>query len=271
MKGPEAVITSAARDLLFDVIRDLRVGARGLLRTPVVTAAAVLSIGLGIAATTSVFSIVDAALFRPPPLEAPDRLAGVYITRQHPNQPMGRERWSWPRFLLLEQLNTSFERVASFTASTLAITSEDAEPINAEVVSSAYFPLLRIRAIAGRTFTSAEDDASAEPVAVIGYDLWQRRYAGDRSVIGRTVSLNGVPLVIVGILPRGFVGLTGRAQLWVPPTLPPRAVYADYMRTNQNFISVIGRLRDGMTIERARGELATLGAEIHKQAPTSTS
>jgi putative ABC transport system permease protein len=136
------------------------------------------------------------------------------------------------------------------------------------VVSSSYFSLLRVRPIAGRTFTAGEENPSAPSVTVIGYDLWQRRYGGERSVVGRTIELNGVPLVVVGILPRGFVGLTGRAQVWVPPTLPPRASYRDYLTTNQNFISVVGRLRRGVTIERARTELAIVGQDIQRRAPS---
>src|SRR5678815_2016944 len=113
--------------MLDTIVRDLRFARRSLRRTPVLTAAAVLSIAVGIAATTSVFSIVDAALFRPPPLDHPEQLAAVFITRQHPNEPPGRERWSWPRYRVLAQLTTSFEHVASFSQSVLALTSDEPE------------------------------------------------------------------------------------------------------------------------------------------------
>jgi len=254
--------------VIDELVRDLRFGARSLARTPVVTIAALLSIALGIAATTSVFGIVDAALFRPPPFEQPNQLAAVYTTRQAPNAPVSRERWSWPRFRLLRDLNTSFEQVATFTVSVLAITSDEAEPVNAEVVSSAYLSLLRVPPIAGRAFAAEDDDVGAAPVALIGYDLWQRRYGGERSALGRTVSLNGVTVPIVGILPRGFVGLSGRGQVWVPPTLPPRASYRDYLTTNQNFISVVGRLKPNVSIDQARSELGTLGREIQRLQPS---
>jgi putative ABC transport system permease protein len=254
--------------MIEELLRDLRFGARSLARTPVVTIAALLSIALGIAATTSVFGVVDAALFRPPPFEQPGQLAALYVTRQEANAPVGRERWSYARYRLLRDLNTSFEEVATFTLSVLAITSDEAEPVNAEVVSSAYLSLLRIQPVAGRAFTAEDDDAAAPPVAMIGYDLWQRRYGGERSVLGRTVSLNGVAVPIVGILPRGFVGLTGRGQVWVSPTQPSRATYRDYLTTNQNFISVVGRLKPSVSIDRARSELATLGREIQRLQPS---
>jgi putative ABC transport system permease protein len=254
--------------VIDELVRDLRFGARSLARTPVVTLAALLSIALGVAATTAVFGIVDAALFRPPPFERPNQLAAVYTTRQASNAPVIRERWSWPRYRRLRDLNTSFEQVATFTVSVLAITSDEAEPVNAEVVSSAYLPLLRIQPIAGRAFTAEDDDVAAAPAALIGYDIWQRRYGGERSVLGRTVSLNGVAVPIVGVLPRGFVGLTGRGQVWVSPTLPSRASYRDYLTTNQNFISVVGRLKPNVSIDQARSELATLGREIQRVQPS---
>lgn len=257
--------------MLDTLLRDLRFARRSLRRTPVVSAAAVLSIAVGIAATTSVFSIVDAALFRPPPLDHPEQLAALFITRQPPNKPPERERWSWKRYQRLARLSTSFDQVATFSQSVLALTSDEPEPVTAEVVASSYLPLLRVQPIAGRAFTSADDEPGAPPVAILGYDLWQRRYGGDRSVIGRTVGVNGVTLTIIGILPRAFVGLTGRGQLWIPPSMPPRMSYADYLTTNQNFISVVGRLRPDVTIERARSELAILGPEIQRQAPSQTS
>lgn len=254
--------------MLDDLRRDLRFSARSLRRAPVFTIAAVLSIALGIAATTSVFSVVDAALFRPPPLDHPDELAILYTTRQSGSRPIDRERWSWPRYRALQKMATSFEQVATFTPSVQAITSGEPEPVTAEVVSSAYFSVLRLRPLIGRPFDAADDEAGAAPVALLGYDLWLQRYGGDQSVIGRTIALNGVTLNIVGVMPRGFVGLSGRARLIVPASAAPRISYADYLVTNQNFISVIGRLRPGVTIDRARIELERIGPAVEREAPS---
>ena len=258
--------------MLGSFLRDTRFAWRNLRRTPVVTAVAVLSIALGIAATTSVFSVVDAALFRPPPLSEPDRLAILLVTRQEPGAPLTMQRWSWPRSRLLRERNRSFERVASFSSSVLALTDDVPEPVTAEVVSSDYWPLLRIQPIDGRVFTPDEDEgAGAHPVALIGQDLLQRRFGGDRSLVGRMIRLNGISLRVVGIIPHGFNGLSGTAQLWVPATMAPRLSYGDYLVTNQNFISVAGRLRAGVTLEQARAELAVLGAEIDRAAPSQSS
>jgi predicted permease len=254
--------------MIDTMLRDIRFGARSLRRTPVLAGAALLSIALGIAATTAVFGIVDAALFRPPPLDHAEELAALYITRQAPHGPVERERWSWRRAQLLRQLSTSFENVATFTYSVLAITGDEPEPVNVEIVSHEYFPTLRVAPLFGHPFEAAEDQPDGASVVLLEYDLWQRRYAGDRAVIGRPISLNGVVATVIGVMPQGFVGLTGRAQAWAPPSFPPRTSYADYQKTNQNFISVVGRLRAGVTIDRARAELARVGREIQRQEPS---
>jgi predicted permease len=250
--------------------RDFRFGARSLRRTPVVAGAAILSIALGIAATTAVFGVVDAALFRPPPLDHAEELVALYITRQAPNRPPERERWSWRRASLLRQRSESFENVATFTWSVLAITGDEPEPVNLEIVSHEYFATLRVRPVVGRAFDAAEDEPASAPVVLLGYDLWQRRYGGERSVIGRTISVNDVVATVIGVMPPGFTGLSGRAQAWGPVSLPPRTTYADYLTTNQNFISVIGRLRPGVTVDRARDELARVGRDIQRESPSRT-
>jgi putative ABC transport system permease protein len=253
---------------LHDLSLDARRGLRSLRRSPIVTIAAVMSIGLGAAAATTVFSVVDAALFRPPPFERAGDLAILYMTSARASKPPTNLRWSWPRFRELATTQRSFDRVASVSATTAAFTSGEAEPVNGEMVSSDYFPLLAVRPVIGRVFDATNDDlATAQPVAVIGYDVWQRRFAGNENVVGQVVSVNGVALSVIGVLPSGFTGLTGRAEIWVPATIAPRVSYADYLVTNQNFITVVGRLRPGVRLERARAELEVLGKQIDRRAP----
>src|SRR5262249_28915473 len=185
-------------------------------RTPVVTTAAIFSMGLGAAAATTVFSVVDAALFRPPPFERASDLAVLFMTRARPGESARKERWSWPRFRALAASQRSFERVASSSGATVAFTSGSAEPVEGEFVSSDYFALLGVRPIAGRSFdASADDAATAQPVVLLGHDLWKSRFAGE-NVIGRSIALNGVELTVIGVLPAGFTGLSGRASLWTP-------------------------------------------------------
>ncbi len=251
--------------------RDVRFAARSLARTPLLSGAAVLSMAIGIAAATAVFSVVDAALFRPPPFADAGRLAIIYTTRQRGDAPAGRERWSWPRFRLLESAR-SFSAIASFTPSVLALTGDQSEPMNAEFVSSAYWNVVQIHPTMGSTFpASADAAAGAAPITILSDGLWRRRFGALPSAIGSRIAVNGVSLTVVGVAPAGFDGLTGRAQLWIPATMAPRLTYPDYLVTNQSFISVVGRLRDGVSLDAARHELVLLGAEIQRRSPLPTS
>lgn len=257
--------------MIDTIVCDVRFAARSLARTPILTGAALLSMSIGIAATTAVFSVVDAALFRPPPFPDANRLAIIYTTRQRGNAPAGKERWSWPRFRLLEGAR-SFTGVASFTPSVLALTGDRSEPANAEFVSSAYWRVVRVNPAIGSVFgEDADVAAGVAPVAILSDALWRRRFGGSPSIVGSTIAVNGVLLTVIGVAPAGFDGLTGRAQLWIPATMAPRLTYPDYLVTNQNFISVVGRLRDGVSLDAARQELAFVGAEIQRRIPVPTS
>jgi predicted permease len=252
--------------------RDLRFAVRSLTRTPIVTAAAVVSIALGIAATTAVFGVVDAALFRSPPFDRADRLVMLYVTRHNGDEPISKERWSWQRTRLVAAHASSFTDVASFSSAVLAITSDNAEPepLDAEMISSAYFRALRVNASVGRTFDSDVDEGSAaHPQIVLSHALWQRRFGGDTRVVGSVVRVNDVPLLVIGIAPPDFAGLSGHAQAWIPATMAPVVSYADYLTTNQSFISFVGRLRDGVTAERANAELALVSGAVQRSAPST--
>jgi predicted permease len=256
--------------MLESLWRDIAFARRNLARAPILVAVAMLSIALGVAATTSVFTIVDAALLRPPPFDHADRLAILYITRSRPGAPAAKERWSWTRLGLLRQRTSSFQQVGAFSLAAVTLTSGEPEPLNGEIVSSSYWPTLRVHPIVGRAFTADEDDgAAAHPVVMISNDLWQRRFGGDSGLLGRTIGINGHALTLVGILPPGFAGVSGQAQVWLPATMAPVLTYAGYLTTNQNFISAVGRLRDGVTLNRANAELALTGEAIQRAAPSS--
>jgi predicted permease len=247
--------------------RDVRSAWRSLWRSPALTIASVASLTVAVAATTTVFSLVDAAIFRPPPFERADRLGIVFITRASPDG-FERLRWSWPRYRLLSRSAQSFESTASFSTMTVTLTGvDDPEPVPGELVSAAYFPLLRVRPALGRTFAPDADDPATPPAVVIGHGLWQRRFGGDTSAVGRTMNLNGVPFTIIGVAPANFTGLSGKAAAWVPSVTAPRITYAQYLTTNQNFIMVAGRLRNGVSPPAAARVMALVGARIHETIP----
>ncbi len=243
---------------------------RPLLRAPALSAAVVATLALGIAALAVAFGVYHAAVLRPPPFHEADRIALLHLERRPRGEPEYRERWSFGRLQLLEGQQRSFEQVASYSPLEVSLSDGgDPELVRGERVSPSYFRLLRTDASQGRLFADAEDDpVRPADVALISHGLWTRRYATDPGILGRTIRLNGVPLTIVGILPDGFAGLSGRAQIWVPRTVSPALTYAEYLTTNQNFISAVGRLRAGVSLTAARGELAVLGASINRDLPS---
>jgi putative ABC transport system permease protein len=245
---------------------------RSLSRTPALALAIVLTLALGTGVLTTTFGVVNAALWRQPPFPDADRLAMLFLERNPQGESPRRERWSFARYALLAQSQDIFEDIASYSPGALTLSTPGegtAELIAGERVSASYFFLLRVRAWRGRLFTNLEDEAtSPAPVAVLGHKLWTRRFASDSNIIGRDIRLNGVPLTVIGIMPDGFAGLTGRAEVWVPRTMTAQLTYAEYTTTNQNFISAIGRLKPGVDLATARTRLAVLGATINRAIPS---
>ncbi|HEX7121019.1 MAG TPA: ABC transporter permease [Gemmatimonadaceae bacterium] len=240
------------------------VRARGLSITVIATLA------LGVAALGITFGIVNAAVFRQPPFPDADRLAMLYLERNPRGEAPRRERWSFARFERLREQQQSFEVVASYSPTSLTISGDqEAELIQGERVSASYFQVLRASPVYGRLFTEIEDDPTRPtPVAILAHALWNRRWGGDSAILGRTIRLNGVPLTVIGVMPPGFAGLSGRSEVWVPRTVSPQLTYAEYLTTNQNFISAVGRLRPGASLTAAQSELALLGASINRELPS---
>jgi predicted permease len=253
-------------DTLF---QDLRYGVRMLLRMRSVSVVAILTLGLGIGATTTMFGVVYAALLRPLPFDRPDELAMLYVTRTTPREGLQRVRWSRTEIESLRTAASSFEALGSFTPISLNLTGREPEQIEGEAASPGYLTALRVSAARGRTFREEEDTTpGGHPVALISSRLWQRRFSSDPGIIGRTIGLNDVALTIVGIMPDGFLGLTGRADIWVPPTMAPSLAYSGYLTTPQHFISVIARLKGGVPLVKADAELAAIAPSVVR--PEST-
>ena len=185
-------------------MNDLRYSLRSLTRMRGVAALAILTLALGIGATTTMFSAAYAALLRPLPFAYPDRLVLIFTTRTSPREGFVRSRWSRPLIRTLTESVTSYEAIASFTPSGVSLSGGDGDPeqIDAEIVSPEYFGILRVTPAMGRTFTAAEDGAPGDaPVAILSDGLWRRRYGSDPSLMGGTVRINGSPLTVVGIMP----------------------------------------------------------------------
>jgi putative ABC transport system permease protein len=244
---------------------------RSLSHARALSAAVVLTIAIGVAVLTTAFGVVNAALWRQPPFDDAARLTLLNLVRNPEGEPQRRERWSYARLTRLHQQQKSFDRTANYTPSILTLAGDaHSETLRSEMVSASYFQVLRVNATIGRTFTVDEDN-SAQPtaVALVSPSLVRRQWPTAPNVVGRTLRLNGVVVEIIGVMPEGFRGISGTAELWGPATLTPRLTYAEYVTTNQNFISVVGRLRDDVNLEDAQAELAVLGATINRELPSN--
>lgn len=216
------------------------------------------------------FSLVDAAMLRKPPFAEADRLVVLNITQRIPIEGESRQRWSWPRFQLLKRYVQSFEGIATSSNNVVTVTgSSHPEPIAIEVVSPRYLSaVMRAPLLSGTDFAESESVEEASHAVVIGHDLWQRRFAGADRVVGSTLQLNGVNVTVIGVAARDFRGVSGLAQAWIPATLAPLVTYREYLTTNQNFITVIGRLRRDVGLDSARAELSVVGRRIHAEQPS---
>jgi putative ABC transport system permease protein len=265
--APELIVFGTTRrtNMIADLWQDLRFGARTLLKNPGFTLVAVLTLALGIGANTAIFSVVSALLLRPLPYPQPEQLVKVFRTRPDAAKGMLPSIWSYPRFGMLRDQNQSFAAVVGFNQSPYNLTGTDApERLQVEMVSDGYFPLLGVNAIVGRSFT-AED---AGEVALLGYGLWQRRYGGDPQVVGKTIELDKQAFTIVGVLPPGFRGQSGTADVWLPMVAAAKFVRTVLTHPNDHWFQVIARLKDDVTLTAAQADLQLLSAEIERKYPS---
>lgn len=244
-----------ARSFLWveQVLRDARNGARGLRRTPVFTAVAVLTLALGIGANTALFSVVNAVLLRPLDYGKPEQLVTVLHEGSSPVAPANYLDWR------TQSLSYEALEAAEYWTPNLAV-EEGAEHVVGLRTTPGLLPMLGVAPMLGRTL----GDVSQREV-VLSHKLWERRYGSDRGVIGRVIRLNGEPYTVAGVMPAGFRFApfwATKAELWAPLDLRPRA----QMRGG-NSLRVFGRLKDGVSLEQARAEIAGLTARLEREFP----
>jgi putative ABC transport system permease protein len=242
-------------------VQDLRYTARMLWNAPGFTLVAVLTLALGIGANTAIFSFVDGVLLKPLPYAHPERILMVW------EKPPGGDRnaISTLNFLDWKSQNTVFDRMAAQQGGSITLSGGD-EPaeLRCARVSSAYFDIFGVQAAMGRTFAPDEDQVGKERVAVIGHRVWQNRFGGDRNILGRRITLNGQPHIVVGVLPMNSSYDRASTEIWVPLAFEPKE-----MTRNFHWFVAYARLKEGITIEQARAEMKIIGAGIEKQYPDS--
>ena len=244
-------------------LRDARFAVRLLVKQPGVTVVALLTLAIGIGGNTAMFSAVDALLLRPLPYHEPDRLVKVWEKR--PAEGVLDNVVAPADFIDWARMNTVFEEMAAYVGITADLTGVG-EPIRlaAAGVSPPFFDILRVQPALGRAFRREEATPGRHRVVILGHSLWQSRFGGDPAAVGRTISLNGVPHEIVGVLPADFEFPDAAIELWAP--MPLTGGTAPPTRSNHS-LEVFARMKPGVTLEAARADMDRVGAMLQKEYP----
>jgi putative ABC transport system permease protein len=239
--------------------QDIRYSFRMLLKSPSVTVAAVLALALGIGVNSTVFSVVSAALLSPLPYKDSDRL--VKLWGSQPQKTSFRYPVSAPDFIDWRDENQVFEHLAAFTGWPCALTGAgEPEMVQGIRVSAHVFSVLDIKPALGRTLLPEDERPDGTKVVVISYDLWQRRFGSDSTIIGQTLSLNDKRYVVVGVMPQNFQFPHRGAELWVPI-----AFTAEDLNRAVNSFQVIGRLKFGVTVDQAQAAMSAIAGGLERQ------
>jgi putative ABC transport system permease protein len=250
---------------LEDLRRDIRYTARILVRTPGFTIPAVLTLAIGIGGSTAVFSLIDAVLLRPLPFRDAHRMVMVFEDDSQAGFPQNvvapANYGAWAAS------NDVFESVAAVT-DFAAVLSGGSEPMRVEGrrATRSLFTVLDARPVMGRVFTPAEDRPGGPSVTILSYGLWQRRFGGDRTIVGRDVLLNNQRYVVVGVMPREFQFFEGYVGLWVPA-----AFTSEELKNGAHYVTMVGRMKPGVDVAAVKANLQTIGARLERQRPRNDS
>lgn len=260
--------------------RDIRYGLRSLLGAPGFTLVALVTIALGIGVNSTIFSLVNAVLFRPLPVEAPDELVNVY---GHTATSSAHETLSYPNFLDYRERTETLSGMMAHTNFFAALSIRgSSELVVGEIVSRDYFRVLGVQPALGRGFTPEEfAGPGSGPVAILSHPFWESRFGADPEAIGRTLRLNGTTYTVVGVAPEGFGGMfpAVTAQMWIPVSMVETVDPLGNQRNSggggagfleqrgRHFLWVRGRRKPGVPVGRVRAEMETIAARLSREYP----
>jgi predicted permease len=255
------------------ILHDLVYGLRTLLKNPRFTSAAVLSLAIGIGANTAIFSVTNALLLRPLSYKDSDRL--VIMWNRSPGLNIAQDWLSPGEYLDLKNQNHVFEEIAATIDSRVNLTGSAApERVEGARVTSSVFTLLGAHAMLGRVFTANEDQPGKPPSAILSYGFWQRHFAGDRGVIGKSLTLNGTLVTVLGVMPPEFalnkdvmptVNSIRNAELILPLPLTEKLRTT---RTNEDY-NIFGKLKPGVSVAQAQADVDIIVNGMKQQYPTN--
>jgi putative ABC transport system permease protein len=236
--------------MIATLLQDLRYAIRGMVSRPAFAVIVLATLALGIGANTAIFSVVNGILFRPLPYRDADRI--VRFTHAQPNQTV-----SEPEFRDYKRDMRAFEMLAAFNQGELSLSGGEGDPMRVQStrVSSEFFPILGVHPALGRTFAPDEFKTSGPRAIILSHGLWMSQFGGDSSIVGKDVLLNGQPRSVIGVMPKGFDFPTAAPGIWTAW----RVNYDSLWTRNNHYLTLVGRLAPGKSIEMARTEANTLG------------
>jgi len=248
------------------IIKDIRYGVRGLFKHPGFTALIVITLALGIGASTAIFSIVDSVLLRRLPYTTASRIVAI----QELNQDRKRVQVTSANFVDWRAQNTVFEHLAAIkqTTSNLAL-SDHAERIDLAQTNANFFDIFGIKPQYGRLFIPQDEQAGHEPIVVVSNSLWQRRFGSDPSLVGKPIALDGKNYTVVGVAPDGFQ-YPDKTEVWVPPLklAPELWPNQDVTQTRgMGYLAAVATLKPGVSLPQAAAEMETITTRLRQQYP----
>ena len=270
--GNTTLLREESRDVwgwvwLETLVQDLRYGARVLAKNPGFTLVATATLALGIAVNTTIFSVVSGWLLKKPPVGDPDHL--VVVVSTNASRALDRGRCSEVDFLAWRNQNHVFAGMAAADPyHDFSLTGAgEPERLTGMRVTSNYFPTLGVSAFLGRTFLASEEQPGRGHVVVLTYSLWQRRFASDANIVGKTIALDGEKYVVVGVMPEWFRQVEFLPRLWTPLVLA--AEHPDPKARDARSLVLFGRLKTGVDLQQARAEMTALAQRAEQNYPAS--
>jgi len=243
------------------LFRDIRYGARSLMKRPGFTMIALIALALGIGANTAIFSLVNAVLLRPLPFAEPDRLVWMWGNIRNGSN---RASVSPPDYLDYRQQNTTFEEFAASMGVASNLTgSGEPERLTAAGVTGNYFQALGVQPYLGRTFLLENEKPGSDQVAVLSYGLWQKRFGGDQSIVNKTIVLDGRTFLVTGVMPKDF-NFPQSTELWVPINFE---IAEGMKQRGAHFMRPIGKLKQGVTLAQAQADTDAIARRLEEQYP----
>jgi predicted permease len=256
--------------VVFSIMSDFRYALRTLLKAPSFTIVVVLTLALGIGANTAIFSLTDQVLLRMLPVKSPEQLVVLDGPGAFRGRTFNNGTFSYPMYRDFRDKSPVFDGVvARFPAPLTLLASGQAERVNGELVTGNYFDVLGVRAYIGRTFTPDDDRTpGGHPVAMLSHAFWMRRFAGDPSVLNRNISLNGLPMTVVGVTPPGFFGIVigETPDVMVPVMMKAQMTptWDDLQSRTSRWLTVMARLKPGVSTAQAEAAMNVVYRQINE-------